>query len=44
MTIFENLEQLLNHLESNEQIQYAERLLLKRKLELGLLEREKNDN
>jgi hypothetical protein len=41
MTIFENLEQLLNHLESNEQIQYAERLLLKRKLELGLLEREK---
>ncbi len=41
MTIFENLEQLLNHLESNEQIQFAERLLLKRKLELGLLEREK---
>ena len=41
MTIFENLEQLLNHLESNEQIQYAERLLLKRKLELGFLEREK---
>ena len=39
--MFENLEQLLNHLESNEQIQYAERLLLKRKLELGLLEREK---
>ena len=41
MTIFENLEQIYNHLESNEQIELAERLLLKRKLELGLIEREK---
>lgn len=41
MTIFENIEQLFNHLQSNEQIAYAERLLLKRKLELGLIQREK---
>lgn len=40
MTIFENLEQIYNHLESNEQIELAERLLLKRKLEIGLIERE----
>jgi hypothetical protein len=43
MTIFENLEQIYNHLESNEQIELAERLLLKRKLELGLIERERYD-
>ena len=41
MTIFENLEQIYNHLESKEQIELAERLLLKRKLEIGLIEREK---
>ena len=41
MTIFENLEQIYNHLETKEQIEIAERLLLKRKLEIGLIEREK---
>jgi|TARA_Y100000114_G_scaffold148194_1_gene160876 hypothetical protein len=41
MTIFENLEQIFNHLETKEQIQLAERLLVRRKLEIGLLEREK---
>lgn len=41
MTIFENLEQIFNHLETREQIQLAERLLVRRKLEIGLLEREK---
>tara|TARA_B100001939_G_scaffold341964_1_gene352318 strand:+ start:2345 stop:2473 length:129 start_codon:yes stop_codon:yes gene_type:complete len=40
MTIFENLEQLFQHLESKEQIDLAERLLLKRKLEIGLIKRE----
>ena len=41
MTIFENLEQIFNHLETKEQIQLAERLLVRRKLEIGLLEKEK---
>ena len=41
MTIFENLEQIFNHLDTKEQIQLAERLLVRRKLEIGLLEREK---
>ena len=34
MTIFENLEQIYNHLETKEQIELAERLLFKRKLEI----------
>ena len=33
--------EMLNHLETKEQIELAERLLLKRKLEIGLIEREK---
>tara|TARA_Y100001937_G_scaffold76308_1_gene103644 strand:- start:224 stop:349 length:126 start_codon:yes stop_codon:yes gene_type:complete len=41
MTIFENLEQIFNHLETKEQIKFAERLLQKRKLEIALLKREK---
>tara|TARA_R100000315_G_C5148424_1_gene84974 strand:- start:72 stop:200 length:129 start_codon:yes stop_codon:yes gene_type:complete len=32
MTIFENLEQILNHLETREQIDYAQKMLHKRKL------------
>ena len=40
MTIFENIEQLFNHLHSYEQIEHAEKLLQKRKLEIGLIRRE----
>ncbi len=44
MNIFDNIEQMLNHLDSEVQLEQVRRLLQKRKLEIGLIEREKNDN
>ena len=44
MNIFDNIEQMLNHLDSEVQLEQVKRLLQKRKLEIGLIEREKNDN
>ena len=44
MNIFDNIEQILNHLDSEVQLEQVRRLLQKRKLEIGLIEREKNDN
>ena len=41
MNIFDYFEQMLNHLDSEVQLEQVRRLLQKRKLEIGLIEREK---
>ncbi len=41
MNILDNIEQMLNHLDSEVQLEQVRRLLQKRKLEIGLIEREK---
>ncbi len=40
MTIFENIEQLFNHLDTEEQINEVTKMLHKRRLQLGLIKRE----
>ena len=41
MNILDNIEQMLNHLDSEVQLEQVRRLLQKRKLEIGLIERDK---
>ena len=41
MNIFANIEQMLNHLDSEVKLEQVRRILQKRKLEIGLIEREK---